>query len=128
MKTLVLSIAALVAAGGAGLAQETPPAPAGAAVATVSYEDALSCAMNYQLHAGEAEMQGLKDVRKGRMASSDKAVSQAAALGEKAGKSARTVEDELSARMDRVIAKPPSRAALTTAARRCDSLMALTTP
>jgi hypothetical protein len=88
----------------------------------------LSCAASYQLHAGEAEMQGLKDAKKARFKASDQAAERAQKLGEASGKSPSAVEDELAARLDKALAAPPPRAALAAAARRCDTLLALTTP
>jgi hypothetical protein len=119
----------LIVGVGSGASAQQQLASAAAAPSPVStsatYEDALNCAMNYQLHAGEAEMQGLAEAKKARYGAGDKALEQAAKL---AGKPASAVEDELMSRLDKALARPPSRAALTAAAKRCDGLLALTTP
>ncbi len=131
MKSVCLGVFFLGALCGGASAQQlasAAPTPATAPPSAISFEDAVSCATNYQLHAGEAEMQGLKAAKKARFAAGDKAAEQAAKLGEQSGKSAGAVQDEIMARLDKAAAKPPSRAALTVAAKRCDSLLALTTP
>lgn len=129
MKPFFLGVFLLGVAADATAAQQqmaaATPTPTPTSVSAFSYEDALGCAMSYQLHAGEAEMQGMTTAKKARFASSDKAGEQAVTLG---GKTASEVEDELFARVDKVASKPPSRAALTAAAKRCDGLLALTTP
>jgi hypothetical protein len=110
MNVLLLGAALLGMAG-----QEAPtqlasaPTPAPAAASAISYQDALSCAASYQLHAGEAEMQGLKDAKKARFKASDQAAERAQKLGEASGKSPSAVEDELAARLDKALAAPPGR-------------------
>ncbi len=132
MKSIFLGVFVLATASGGAWAQQlasaAPTPQASTALTTVSLEDAVSCATHYQLHAGEAEMQGLKAAKKARFASSDKATDQATKLGEQAGKSASAVQDEIMARLEKAAGRPPSRAAITAAAKRCDSLLALTTP
>jgi hypothetical protein len=129
MKPFFLGVFLFGAAAGAAAAQEqiaaATPSPTATSASALSYEEALGCAVNYQLHAGEAEMQRLTAAKKARFASSDKASEQAMKVG---GKTASEVEDEVFARLDKLASKPPSRTALTAAAKRCDGLLALTTP
>lgn len=109
------------AAPAAAPAQEAPPP-------SVTYEQTLDCAAQYELYGGEAEMAKRKDLKKARFASGDKASGWAEQLGTKAGKSADTVEQELAARAQKLLDRPPPVAALRAAAARCDAALGLTTP